>query len=314
MLAAFALLIAACGSDDDDSADTGSTTTAAEGADFSSLSGTLNGSGSTFQKTFDEAAIAGFAEASAGRHRQLRRRRFGQGQERPRRPRRVDFAGTDSLVKPEDMPKYAARRRDPLLPDGGGADHGLVQPARRRQAAARASTRSAKIFSRKIKKWNDAAIAATTPASTCRTPTSSVAHRSDASGHDEQLHQVPRRPRRPTTGRSAAVTRSTGPPTRRPGTATRVSRRSSSDTEGAIGYVDLADADGREPAARARSRTRPASSSPRRSTARPRRSRARRSAPDLTYNPLNASGASAYPITVADVDHHRDEEPERRHR
>ena len=118
-------------------------------------------------------------------------------------------------------------------------------------------------------------------------------------GDDEQLHQVPHDRGARRRGRSAAVTRSTGPPTPRPATATPVSRRSSATPNGAIGYVDLADADGGEACRHApRSRTRPASFiAPTLDGAHGGgRDRARSNA-DLTYNPLNASGAKAYPIT-----------------
>ena len=83
-------------------------------------------------------------------------------------------------MKAEDLPKYQGGG-DPLLPDRRGADHGLVQPARRRQAPARADT-LAKIFAGKITKWNDAAIAADNPGVDLPDTDITVAHRSDGSG------------------------------------------------------------------------------------------------------------------------------------
>ena len=172
------------------------------------------------------------------------RRRLGQGQDRPRRPRRVDFAGTDSLVKPEDLPKY----------QGGGilyfptvaapitVSYNLSGVDKLQLDARHARRRSS---SGKITKWNDAGDRGRQP----RRRPAGHRHRRRAPrrrlGHDEQLHQVPRRPRRPTTwtlgsGDTVELAR------RHAGraTATPASRRSSSETDGAIGYVDFADADG----------------------------------------------------------------------
>ena len=72
-------------------------------------------------------------------------------------------------------------------------------------------------------------------------------------------------------------------------------------TDGAIGYVDLADAGERGPEVRRRSRTRTASSSSRRSTAPPPRSPAPTVKDDLTYDPLNAAGADDLPDHRADL-------------
>ena len=145
----------------------------------------------------------------------------------------------------------------------------------------------------------------TTPASTCPTTDISVAHRSDGSGTTTQLHQVPRRPRRPTRGRSAAVTPSTGRPTPRPATATPAWPRSSSDTDGAIGYVDLSDADGARACSFAldqeqgRQVRRPDAR-----RCRPRRSPAPRSTPTSPTTRSNAAGCRGLPDHRADL-HHR---------
>ena len=66
-------------------------------------------------------------------------------------------------------------------------------------------------------------------------------------GHHRELHQVPRTPPSAQDGGGTwklgiGLRPSSGRPTPRPATATRASPRSSSATEGAIGYVDLSDA------------------------------------------------------------------------
>ena len=173
VLAASRSLIAACGGDDDRLEPTAAArTTAGGGTDFSSLSGTINGSGSSFQKPSTRPR----SPASPSEPRtspSTTARRLGQGQAGPRRRASSTGPAPTASPKPDDLSKYAARAARPLLPDRRGADHGLVQPARRQEAPTRARARSAKIFARKIKKWNDAGDRRrTTPASTSRAPPS----------------------------------------------------------------------------------------------------------------------------------------------
>ena len=116
-------------------------------------------------------------------------------------------------------------------------------------------------------------------------------------GNHEQLHEVPHcgRPHRldARQRRHRRLARSgTQAGTGNAGVAQIVQQ-----TDGAIGYVDLADANEVEAARSRRSRTRPARSSPRRSPARRRRSPSATINADLTYDPINAPGADAYPIT-----------------
>src|SRR5262245_58570156 len=85
VLVGLTLVLAACGS--------------------SSKSTTLNGSGSTFQATFDEAAIQAFQ--SANKDTTINYAGGGSGKGKTDlQTKTVDFAGTDSLVKPEDVSKY----------------------------------------------------------------------------------------------------------------------------------------------------------------------------------------------------------------
>ncbi|TMK19739.1 MAG: phosphate ABC transporter substrate-binding protein PstS, partial [Actinobacteria bacterium] len=70
------------------------------------ITATLDGSGSTFQKAYDEAVIDAFKSEQPGISMTYAGGGSGQG--------KTDlaggvkqWAGTDSLVKPEDMSKYA---------------------------------------------------------------------------------------------------------------------------------------------------------------------------------------------------------------
>ena len=75
------------------------------GGTGSSLSGQLNGSGSTFQQTFDQVAIQAFQNANSGVTVNYAGGGSGKGKT-DLQTKTVDFAGTDSLVKAADVPKY----------------------------------------------------------------------------------------------------------------------------------------------------------------------------------------------------------------
>ncbi|MCU1426898.1 MAG: phosphate transporter, phosphate-binding protein, partial [Actinomycetia bacterium] len=102
--AAIALLASACGSSKSSSS---STTTPGASGNLSSLKATLNGSGSSFQLTFDQVAIEGFKAKASGVTINYGGGGSGKGKT-DLQTKVVDFAGTDSLVKPEDVSKYAS--------------------------------------------------------------------------------------------------------------------------------------------------------------------------------------------------------------
>jgi len=112
LLLALTLLAAACGGDDDDdgsaSAGDDTATTAASndgGADLSSLTGTLNGSGSSFQNNLELAVIDAFTADASGVT--INYNSVGSGQGKTDLANQVtDYAGSDSLVKDEDMSTF----------------------------------------------------------------------------------------------------------------------------------------------------------------------------------------------------------------
>jgi phosphate transport system substrate-binding protein len=243
VLAAFALLVAACGGDDDDSAsDTSAgsdTTAAANKVDYSNLSGTLNGSGSTFQAAFNESAIAGFAEVAPDVTVNYGGGGSGKGKT-DLQNKVVDFAGTDSLVKPEDLPKYTGgilyfpTVAAPITVSYNvkGVDEPLKLDA----------DTLAKIFSRQIKTWDDAAIAATNEGVDLPSTNIVVVHRSDGSGTTNNFTSYLSKaaPSSWTLGSGDTVNwpSDTQAGNGNPGVAQIVSQ-----TDGAIGYVDLADSE-----------------------------------------------------------------------
>jgi phosphate transport system substrate-binding protein len=109
LLLALTIVAAACGGDDDDDAaagdDTSATTAASGGVDLGELSATLNGSGSSFQNNLQLAAIDAFTEEASGVT--INYNSVGSGQGKTDLANEVtDYAGTDSLVKDEDVASF----------------------------------------------------------------------------------------------------------------------------------------------------------------------------------------------------------------
>ncbi|MGZ4705014.1 MAG: substrate-binding domain-containing protein, partial [Acidimicrobiales bacterium] len=98
---ALALFTAACSSNKDTTSTGNSTGGTTSSYDYASLSGTLNGSGSTFQKGFNEAAIGGFADVAPDVTVNYGGGGSGKGKT-DLHDQVVDYAGTDSLVKDAD--------------------------------------------------------------------------------------------------------------------------------------------------------------------------------------------------------------------
>jgi phosphate transport system substrate-binding protein len=271
-VAVFALVLAGCGGDNNSGGGGSSATTS--GSDFASLSGSL--------KAFKQAApnvTVTYNSVGSG----TGKKEFGQGL--------TDFAGSDSLVKDSDGVKAGSFLYVPTVAapitvsyNVSGVDKLQLSP-----------DTLAKIFSTTIKKWNDPAIAADNAGVSLPDKAITVAHRSDGSG---------------TTNNFTKYLKAAAPSSWTLGTGDTVNWPSSTQggekntgvaqiikqADGAIGYVDLSDAtesqlkfasiknkDGQfvaptlDGAAGALEGAEVAE--------------------DLTYNPLNASGSSAYPIT-----------------
>ena len=144
-----------------------------------SAGGTLNGSGSTFQKTFDQVVIQAFQQKNSGVTVNYAGGGSGKGKT-DLQTKTVDFAGTDSLVKPADLPSY----------QGGAILYFPIAAAPITVSFNLSGVDSLKlsgptvggIFSGKITKWNDPAIAADNPGVTLPDTNITVVHRADASG------------------------------------------------------------------------------------------------------------------------------------
>jgi phosphate transport system substrate-binding protein len=195
----------------------------------------LNGTGSTFQKQFQEVAIEGFTKANKGIKINYGGGGSGKG--------RQDFASkvtaygcTDGLYKDADRPKdefvYV-----PILLGAITVSYNLDGVDKLQLSAETI----AKIFQRDITKWNDKAIADDNPGAKLPDLDITVAHRSDGSGTTEQftkyLDAAAPGVWKLKSGSTVEWSKETQAGAGNPGVAQIVK-----STKGAIGYVDLPDA------------------------------------------------------------------------
>jgi phosphate transport system substrate-binding protein len=285
-----ALALAGCGGNDNDEPSNSGGSAAAN--DYASLSGELKASGASFPDAYYQEVIEAFKEEANNLTINYNatgsgtgKKQFGQGL--------VDFAGTDSTVKPADdgvqeesflyVPTVAA----PITVSYNlqGVDKLQLSP-----------DTLAKIFSAQIKTWNDPAIGADNPGANLPATTITIAHRSDGSGTTNNFTKY-LAAAAPSSWKLGSGDTVAWPATTRGGEKNTGVAQIVKQTNGAVGYVDLSDAketglkfaaiknkDGQfvEPTLEA-------------TTAALEGAEAKE---DLTYNPLNASGAEAYPITA----------------
>ena len=257
---------------------------------------TLNGSGATFPQAYYETVISEFQTAEPAVTVTYDRRWLGQGPDRPAgRARAVGRFGQP--VKPEEKSRLQGRRSS------------TSRRWRRRSRSRTTSRASTSCSSRRTRSPGSSRARSrsgttrrsrpTTPTPTCRTPTITVAHRSDGSGTTSNFTKYltlgrrrrvdARRRTRPSPGPTSSAGRERqrrrGPDRqghRRRHRLRRLLRRQGGRADRS---PSIKNADGKFVAADAR-------------RAPPRRWPARRSNADLTYDPLNAGGADAYPITA----------------
>ncbi len=182
VVAATSLSFTAC-SKKETPVDTGSgaagTVPAGKDVDYSKLSGTLNGSGSSFQKGFNEAAIAGLKKKA----KDLSINYPGGGSSKGKNEladQVVDFAGTDSLVKDEDKAKY--KGGEFLYFPTVAAPITIPYNLKGVDKLSLTGEVIAKIFQREVTKWNDPAITAINAGVALPDTDITVVRRSDGSG------------------------------------------------------------------------------------------------------------------------------------
>ncbi len=291
-LVLLALLATACGSSSSKSADKTTTTKAAATTTAAKVTGTLAGSGSSFVAPFIEQAATAFTSQNPGLTINYNPTGSGAGQV-DLQGKLVDFAGSDSLVASTDTAKFTG---GPFLYFPTVAAPITISYNLAGVTELQLSPDTlAGIFSRKITSWDDAAIKTDNPKATLPATPIVVVHRSDASGTTANFTKYLTKAS-PTgwalgTGTTVAWDPSTTGQAKNGGVAAAIK-----STAGAVGYVDFADAKtaGLVFASIKNSSGKfivpsvdGASAAIAGATV----------APDLTYDPLNATGATAYPIT-----------------
>jgi phosphate transport system substrate-binding protein len=287
-IVATALVAAACSS-------SSSTTTSSGGSSSSSsnLSGTLNGSGSTFQLTFQEAAIAAFKSVQPG----MTVNYGGGGSGKGRTDLSsgvVNFAGSDSPVPSTEASNFTGKTvlYFPVVIGPITLSYNLSGLSKPLQLSAPVI---ADIFEGKITTWNNSAIAADNPGVKLPSTPITLAVRSDSSGTTANfsLFLMTAAPSVWTLGSSSTIS---WPKTARAGNGNGGVASIVKSTPGAIGYVDYADAkaSGLTYASIKNSSGNYVAPSVSSATA---AANTVTVASNLTFHAVWASGANAYPIT-----------------
>jgi phosphate transport system substrate-binding protein len=199
---------------------------------------TLNGSGSTLSKPYQETAIEEFKKANKGATLNYGGGGSGKGRQ-DLADMVVDFAGSDSPYKEADLAKIKGGEvlYFPILLGPITVSYN-VEGVDKLQLSA---DTIAKIFQRDIKKWNDKAIAADNPGVKLPDADIVVAHRADGSGttqnFTEYLNSAAKGTWKLKSGSTVEWPSDTQAGQGNGGVAQIVK-----STKGAIGYVDLSDA------------------------------------------------------------------------
>jgi len=227
-----ALLLAACSSSSNPPSSSTSSGAAA-------LSGTLNGSGSTFQLVFQQSAIQSFKSVQSGLT--VNYSGVGSGTGRTNLAAgTVNFAGSDSPIPSTETANFKGKTvlYFPVVIGPITMAYNLPNLSKPLQLNAKVI---ADIFQAKIKTWNNSEIAAINPGVTLPSTPITLAVRSDSSGTTQNfsLFLVDAAGSDWTLGSSSTITW--------PSTAHAVSGNSGvaqaiKSTPGAIGYVDYSTA------------------------------------------------------------------------
>ncbi len=239
---ATALSLAACSSSSSSSppASSGSATSSASSSSSSAaLSGTLNGSGSTLQLTYQEAAISAFKTVQSGMTVNYGAGGSGKGRT-DLASGVVNYAASDSPIPASELSTFNGKTvlyfPDVIAPVTVSYNlSGLSKPL---QLSAPVI---ASIFQAKITTWNNSAIAADNPGVTLPSTPITIAVRTDSSGTTQTFTQflVDATGDGWTLGSSSTIK---WPATARAGSGNSGVASIIHSTPGAIGYVDYADA------------------------------------------------------------------------
>ena len=306
VVAALSLIASACGSSSGDGGTSttkaggggGSTTTAAPTIDgLDALSGTLDGGGSSFQDTFEQQVSSDFNAlvSKAGGDVTVTYTKSGSSEgKKTLADKTVDFAGTDSVIKEEELSAFGDRKMFYFPIAGGpiavaynlkGVDNLNLSP-----------DTIAGIFQATITMWDDAAVKADNPDKTLPSTKITVVHRSDGSGTTSNFtkYLVAAAPTKWKLDKGETVNwpASTQGAEKSTGVTSVIA-----GTDGAIGYADLADAAKENLSVANVGNANGDFIAPTPDSASAALAGAKIAA-DLTFNPLNSDAKGAYPITA----------------
>lgn len=283
-----ALTVAGCSSKTADPTPSGSSAAANP---YKDLTGSLKASGATFPNAFYQKALDEFAKVAPDLDITYNSVGSGTGK-KEFGSNLTDFAGTDSTVKDADGPTKGSYLYIPTVAAPITVSYNLAGVAKLQLS----SDTLVKIFATTIKKWNDPAIATDNPGVTLPDKAITVVHRSDGSGTTNNFtkYLVAVGGTNWTLGAGDTVA---WPTTTQAGEKNTGVAQVIKQSDGTIGYVDFSDAkasnlvfaaiknkDGQFVAASLEGATAALAGAT--------------IAEDLTYNPLNAPGATTYPITA----------------
>jgi phosphate transport system substrate-binding protein len=232
------VIVSACSSNNSTSTSStpaGSTSPSSSGG---SLSGTLNASGSTFQTPYQQAAIQAFKSVQPGMT--VNYGAGGSGKGRSDLASGVtNFGGSDSPIPSSEMANFKGKTvlYFPVFLGPITMSYNLPGIS----SLKLDPTTIAKIFSAKITTWNDPAIKADNPGVNLPSTHITIAVRSDSSGTTQNfsLFLMTAAPSVWTLGSSSTIS---WPSTARAGSGNPGVAQIVKSTQGAIGYVDYADA------------------------------------------------------------------------
>jgi phosphate transport system substrate-binding protein len=291
LVLALGLLAAACGSD----------TSTGGGADGTSPStkpakelaaATLAGSGSTFQQAFDETVIDRFKTVQPAVTVTYGGGGSGKGQT-DLQAGLVQWAGSDTTIKTEELPKYKGTvLYFPTVAAPVTVSYNLSSVKNLQLSP----DTLAEIFSGRITRWDDAAIESDNPKASLPSTAITVVHRSDGSGTTQQFtkYLTTAAPSSWSLGSDKVVNWPTG---QQAGNGNAGVAQIVKATDGAVGYVDFSDAKASALVFASVKNTSGTYVQPSVDSATAALAGATLNA-DLTYDPLNAPGADAYPITA----------------
>jgi phosphate transport system substrate-binding protein len=281
-----ALVLAACSS---------SSTTGGSGG--SSLSGTLNGSGSTFQLAFQQSAIQQFKSIQSG----ITVNYGGGGSGKGRTDLAsgvVNFAGSDSPIPPTETANFKGKTvlYFPVLLGPITLSYNLSGVSSLKLDAPTI----ANIFQGKIKTWNDPAIKSLNPGVNLPSTPIALAVRADSSGTTANFSLF-LETAAPSVWKLGSSSTISWPSTAHAGNGNGGVAQIVKSTPGAIGYVDYADA-------KAAGLTYASIKNKSGSYIAPSTASASAAgttvtlAPDLTFHAIWSSNPQAYPITYQSWD------------